>query len=425
MYKKTKGNDRFYFRTRYLFLGLLGLSLLSPAVSAEEDNLFDIERRRGQFPHQEGRMILPMPYSLPGLGSGLMVVGALANIGDSHTDAYAVGLMGDVEGYVLGLEDIHLVDETIIIDLQGHDINKATVQQYSTRGMDSSENDYQYLEVSNFDSFNPQIRFLLNQRRIEFSIGLSYQRANLDRILDKDGNPLQDVNLSEPQRSYYWGLVLDFTDDLYDPRNGVRFALSNSFSPREALDDPDFSVWDSALSLYFPMGKQSTLAFNYRNSRADVKSPGETDATVLSGPDYYNCNLADTACQSLVNNAQAANRNGTAASLGGDSLLRAYPMDRFKGAAMAYFSSEFRWNITEESTPFNYWIWKDVRTSIQLAFFYERGTVAESQSALWDLSRHTIGTGVRMVSASGYAYRLDIAVGDEGAATSIMFNYPW
>ena len=425
MYKKTNEKNQFYLRLRHLFLGLLGLSLLSPVVSAEEAGFFETERRRGQFPQEEGRMILPMPYSLPGLGSGLMVVGALANIDDTPIDAYVVGLLGDVEGFVLGLEDIHLIDKTIIIDLQGNDISKATVQQYPTRGMNSSENDYQFIEVSNIKSFNPQIRFLLNQRQIEFSIGSSYQRVNLDRILDRDSNPLQDLDLSEPQRSYYWGLSLDFTDDAYDPRKGIRFALSNSFSPRESLDDPDFSVWDSSLSIYFPMDKQSTLAFNYRNSRADVESQGETDATVLSGPNHYDCNLADAACQSLVNNAQAANSNGTAASLGGDSLLRAYPMDRFQGAAMAYFSTEFRWNITEESTPFNYWVWKDVRTSIQVAFFYERGTVAESRSGLWDLSRDTIGTGLRMVSASGYTYRLDLAVGDEGSATSIMFNYPW
>ncbi|MDH5710646.1 MAG: hypothetical protein OEZ15_03140 [Gammaproteobacteria bacterium] len=424
MYKNYR-KGQFYFRSRYLFLGLLGFSLLSPVASANEDGFFQSERRRGQFPQQEGRLILPMPYSLPGLGSGLMIVGALANIGDSHTDTYVVGLLGDVEGYVLGLEDIHLVDETVIIDLQGNDISKATVQQYSTRGMDSSKDDYQYLEVSDVEFFNPQIRFLFNQRRVEFSIGSSYQRVNLDRILDKDSNPLQDIDLTEPHRSYFWGVALDFTDDMYDPRKGVSFTLTNSLSPRQSDDAPDFSVWDISMSLYFPMGKQSTLGFNYRNSRAIVDSPGETDAAILAGPNHYNCNLADASCQSLVSNAQAANRNGTAASLGGDSLLRAYPMDRFKGAAMAYFSSEFRWNITEESTPFNYWIWKDVRTSIQVAFFYELGTVAESQSGLWDLSRDTLGVGLRMVSASGYTYRLDLAVGDEGSATSIMFNYPW
>lgn len=418
-----------FSRTSHLLVVFLSLALLAPTVLAGEGGFFDTERRRGQFPQEDGHIFMPMPYSMPGLGSGVMVVGALANMFETPADVYLVGLAGDVEGYVLGLEDIYLIDETLVIGLLDHRISKATAQQYKTRGMNTSKDDFQLVEVSDLQMQDPQLRLLLNQRQIELYVGSFYQSMNIDNVLDKDGVFQYPVGQGQSYRSYYWGILYDGTDDKYDPRKGLRFSLMNSHSPRKTADDPDFSVWDRSLALYFPMGKQSTWAFNYRHSNADVRSQGNADETFLAGKS--GCSLSDAdpqiaaSCLSQVTNAQAANRNGTAASLGGDQFLRAYPMGRFQGAAMAYISTEFRWNLTEEFTPFNYWIWKDVRTSSQVAFFYERGTVAEQQSALWNYYRETVGVGLRMVSASGYTYRFDLAVGDEGMAPTMMFNYPW
>jgi len=86
---------------------------------------------------------------------------------------------------------------------------------------------------------------------------------------------------------------------------------------------------------------------------------------------------------------------------------------------------EFRWNMTEESTPFDYLIWKDVRTGIQYAFFAELGTVSELNNDLWKETRYSVGTGVRLITGSGGVYRADIATGDEGAELIIIFDYPW
>ena len=75
--------------------------------------------------------------------------------------------------------------------------------------------------------------------------------------------------------------------------------------------------------------------------------------------------------------------------------------------------------------PFDYFIWKDTRTGVQFAFFYETGTVAEKRSDLWERSRESYGVGVRMVTGSGSVYRLDVATGDEGTETTVFFFYPW
>ncbi|MBE9541539.1 MAG: hypothetical protein IMF01_04405, partial [Proteobacteria bacterium] len=117
--------------------------------------------------------------------------------------------------------------------------------------------------------------------------------------------------------------------------------------------------------------------------------------------------------------------NGTAKSLGGDERLRSYPRERYSGAHMVYYGTELRWNISEGVKPFNFWIWKDVATGLQLALFYERGSVAETESELGDIWRSSYGAGFRLVSGSGFVYRADIATGEEDTEVTVIFNYPW
>lgn len=75
--------------------------------------------------------------------------------------------------------------------------------------------------------------------------------------------------------------------------------------------------------------------------------------------------------------------------------------------------------------PFDYWIWKDICTGVQAAFFYETGTVAGRRDELGDRYRSSYGTGLRLISASGFVYRADLAAGDEGSEVVVIFNYPF
>ncbi len=105
--------------------------------------------------------------------------------------------------------------------------------------------------------------------------------------------------------------------------------------------------------------------------------------------------------------------------------MRSFPQGRYQGAHTAFIGAEYRWNISQEVKPFDYFIWKDVRTGLQVAFFAEVGTVSETSSQLWAKSRHSVGAGFRLVAASGAVYRADIATGDEGREAIIIFDYPW
>ena len=62
---------------------------------------------------------------------------------------------------------------------------------------------------------------------------------------------------------------------------------------------------------------------------------------------------------------------------------------------------------------------------LQLALFYERGSVCEKISELGDITRSTYGAGFRLVSASGFVYRADFSSGDEGEEMIMTFSYPW
>ncbi len=127
----------------------------------------------------------------------------------------------------------------------------------------------------------------------------------------------------------------------------------------------------------------------------------------------------------MIYNQILANKNGTSTTLGGRTRLRSYPEMRFSGAHSEFFGSELRWNWTEESTPFDLFFMKDIRTSVQSALFYEKGSVAESVSDLGKNEKKSYGGGLRVVTGAGLVYRLDIAYGDEGYQYTMILNYPW
>ncbi|MDH5736631.1 MAG: hypothetical protein OEY87_10960, partial [Gammaproteobacteria bacterium] len=185
------------------------------------------------------------------------------------------------------------------------------------------------------------------------------------------------------------------------------------------------------MSVYLPVGRYSTLAFNVLRSDARVKQPGETDSVVLQAEQGINCTdptltaQEQQFCLEVINNTIAHNTYGTATSLGGFSYLRSYPQGRYNAAHTRFYGSEFRWNLTDEFTPFDLFVMKDVRTAMQVAFFLEFGSTADTRSHVGDTWRESYGVGLRMVTASGVVFRADFAYGHEGFEPQIFIGYPW
>lgn len=405
---------------------LIGLTGICPSADA-------IERRRDQFTKEPGYYIVPMPYSLPGVGDGLIIGGAMNNIADTHSDLIGFALFGDLQGGGLLSLDNHLIPNNLIIDFSAQHLSKAAVRSYYTRGMSSSEDDYIVSSLHDNDYLATRLTGTWFDRKLEVYGGILNTRSNLTAIRDKDGNLIQDTSNSAEENTtlYTLGLRLDWTDDYQDPRNGVRYQLSRWWSNPKLSTSPDYYQLEHNLTGYLPMGKQSTWLFNYFQSDAHVTRQGSTDYATVESQLGLNCSdpgltaAQQLQCQQFVNAAIANNQYGTAQSLGGWGRLRSYPEGRYKGAHTRFVGSEFRWNVTEEFTPFDIWIAKDIRTTIQVAFFYERGTVADTTSELGNIWRQSYGTGIRMVTASGLVFRGDVANGSEGVEVSVIIGYPW
>lgn len=406
-------------------LGLILLMLCTAFPAAA------MERRREQFPTEPSYLIVPFPYSLPGIGDGIVWTALGGNLLGTHTDVYVLGVTGDAGGNIIGLEDIHLLPETVILDLNIQNLNKAVVNNYESRGMESNQDDFSLIELNRVKSVSAQLRLTLLDRMFELGVGMERQDISVVRIRDSEGGIIADLADPFEQRTdkRFVSVLVDYTDDYNDPRRGVRLRTVVSHTPPNTDNDPDFYVWDYSLSGYIPVGSISTLLLYYFQSDADVRRKGNTNPADIQAELGLNCAPLDTQCllveQQLIQTFVNSRSNGTSTSLGGDERLRSYPGDRFQGAHTMFFAAEFRWNLTEESTPFNYFIWKDVRTNVQWAFFAETGSVGETRDEVGDTFRSSVGTGLRLISGSGYAYRADIATGSEGAEVTVIFNYPF
>lgn len=390
------------------------------------------ERRKDQNPTQPAHLIVPLPYSKPGVGEGLVVLGTLTNVAETTADISAAYVGGDAEGAILNGSEVPLYSDVLFLNFFLQDINKAAVNNYSIRGINNTDkNDFTILDLSVAKETNIGLNLNFYDRRLNFDYSYSQFEFQIDAIRDNNGTLI--TTLSKPfvnsGDSEKLGFSVDLTDDYLDARKGLRFEMVYQNHKATTLKQPDFYTLDYNLLGYIPIAESDTLVINYYQSDAHVRRKGDTDPTNIRAELNSNCGVGDTVClateQELVDNYIKARTYGTARSLGGDLRLRSFPQGRYQGAHTAFLGVEYRWNISQEVKPFDYYIWKDVRTGLQLAFFAEVGSVSETASALWGEKRYSYGTGLRLVAASGAVYRADIARGDEGTEVIVIFDYPW
>lgn len=347
------------------------------------------ERRKDQFLTDPGYYVVPTPYSIPGLGSGLILVAAMTNIKQTHSDVYGFAATGDIKGYGIFGTEIHLLEKTLTLDLSLTSFDKATSQVYFQRGMLTSKEDYVLAELDRSDFIGGRLTYTAFDRRVEFYALIYKNESRLAAIRDRDGNLIQaavnsKLNASE---NFTYGIRIDLTDDYVDPRRGLRFESSARHSPQDTDNAPDFDIIEFNLTGYLPVGQQDTLALNYFQADTHVNRSGQTDAAIVESELGLDCSSGSVEnqanCQRFVNDTVAQNTFGSVGALGGLSRLRSYPEGRFNGSHARFIGVEYRWNIIEKTRPFDFFIAKDVRTAIQLSAFYERGAIADNRDELW------------------------------------------
>jgi hypothetical protein len=279
-----------------------------------------------------------------------------------------------------------------------------------------------------------QTTLTFDQRRYEMFVRMLSWQNRLLEVLDKNNQAFAGVDTSQKRgNSYSIGGSLDLTDDRLDPRNGARFEFSSRLPNSNNADESEYFVNDYNFSAYAPTRQWDTLAFNLFYSRAHVTRQGLTDTTLLQQRHGLNCTQYPVgsdrdACQSaeakLLAGKLANNQYGTASALGGTQRLRSYDNGRFYAGQALFYGVEYRWNLTDERTPFNIFVAQGIRTGIQLAAFWERGMVADEFGQLFKNGRESHGIGARVV-LSGVIIRFDLAQGREGVQSQLFITYPW
>lgn len=428
-----KALTSFYHRSFTWLLRSIALAgilcLFTVTVSAIE-----MERRKDQFENTPGYLIIPAPYNYPGIGGGMMLVAYAGNTLETSTDLVLVTFSGEAEGYFSFINEVFVVPDYVYLNLNRMHITSFGVNNYSSRGMESEKDDYTIFVGDKYIQNNAELALTLFERRLEVSVGTFNSVGRLKEIRDSEGELITKIEDPEDfnTRSNRIRTRFDLTDDFNDPRSGLRVVLTGNQQFAEEPGSPEFNVMSYDISYFIPFLKDSTWGFNLYRSDAYVTKEGDTDleGLQLAGgiqqcsyvPDSASCEKAIT---EDAQNTYNSNKNGTSMFLGGTGRLRSYPQGRYQAAHTLFYGTEFRWNVNTERLDLDLYFLSDIMQALQVAFFWEQGSVTEEEADLGSIVRSSYGAGARLVTESGNVYRFDVATGDEGTEVIIMFQYPW
>jgi len=418
---------------------LLSLCLFSFFI-VDAVHAFEIDRRREQFKKQYGQLFVPLPYSLPGLGTGLLFIGNFGNIADTNTDFAAIGGIGDAEFIFTFLDELFLAPDLLYLQyLRAHGF-KFALQQYSSRGMNTSKNDFKYGIGNSWDLDSPTLKLTFMDRMLEIGLGFNKQSGKFQKFVTPDENdptkqgetvatfePGLEINIAN---KIEFSTRVDYTDDYRDPRKGIRNSLFLDSQTATISSEPSFDVVTNDLQIYIPFLEKRTIVYDLQISDAYVTKKGETNIEVLKNKNGYNLCYSNSACEAnaenLANTELAVDSNGTSLPLGGGERLRSFPEGRFQGAHTIYYAAEFRWNYSSSGGEhLDLFFIQDLVEELQVAFFFEQGSVSETKSELGKTVKTSFGSGFRLLSGSGNLYRADFATGNEGPNFSVIIQYPW
>ena len=261
---------------KILFTLLVGVLCLSQTIQA-----FEIERRRDQFTKQYGQLFAPLPYSLPGLGTGLLLVGSFANIADTNADFALIGGVGDAQFVFTFLDELFIAPDLLYLQyLKAHGF-KFAINQYNSRGMDTEKNDFKYAIGNYWDFDAPTFKLTFYDRMLEFGLGLNKQKGKFEKFVapDEDDPTKQGETVAtfDPpleqtiSDKVEFSTRIDYTDDYKDPRKGIRNIFYYDIQNASKDSDPSFDVVTNDLQIYVPVLEMSTIVFDLQMSDAIVK----------------------------------------------------------------------------------------------------------------------------------------------------------
>jgi hypothetical protein len=406
---------------------LLFLFCWSSTVSAI---LFE---RRKTFESELSWFVYPVVGSIPGVQDFYGLGGSVSGIAGSESDITIISLRGKAEYF----DDDFQIDIFSIFDIPLFS-NHLTFTWFSTkirnagwpegeRGIDSDPNSMYYLLASEVDASGGEISVNVLANQLEFYYAYSDASVKPYGLVDPNGTfyNAQNAGIIESPRGYRYGLYLDDTDNRRDPRIGYRFQYEKWGQPSSRAGNSEYFQEDYNLSGYIPVlaeGK-GVLVLNQFYGSSTVIKKGTIDQS-----QFFCNNIEAPGCQAILDELYARQvaeaENGKATSLGGTNRLRGYSTNRFYDSYTNFRGAEFRWYVHEVQQAFNFFLEKGTFAGLQLAFFYEQGTVSPDKASLWKNMRSSYGAGTRFIFNT-IIVRIDRGFGKEGGETTLFVGYPF
>jgi len=64
------------------------------------------DRRKDQNPTQPAHLVVPLPYSKPGIGDGVVLVGTVSNVAETTADITGLLVTGDDKGNIVNGSEV-------------------------------------------------------------------------------------------------------------------------------------------------------------------------------------------------------------------------------------------------------------------------------------------------------------------------------
>ena len=387
--------------------------------------------------------VVPFPLSVPGVQKAWFVAGAVQDIIlPGVDDGYFDVLMGfgqgegakwfegkKFRGGALIILDFPIISKNFTLS-PGIEYFEILSYPQSERGIDSDPDRTLYLLGEKGYIFNGEVSYYMFERQLEFFY--TYFKFDYDPYgyVDYDDNFIspKEAGMSNTPHIDRFGVLLDDTDSRLDPRIGYSIQLERWDWPSRIGIDPEFYQYDLDISGYFPIQEQKlVLVANQFFSTTEVKKDGTVDKSrfICTSAQLY----LNPACQNftdqLYERSIEESKKGRATALGGRNRLRGYREARFFDSHTNFRALELRWYIKEAQIDFDFILEKGVFAGIQLAFFYEQGTVSpDLGSSYWSNFRDSYGIASRFLFNTTVA-RMDFGFSDEGKELTVWYGYPF
>ena len=389
--------------------------------------------RRKTFDSEIAWFVFPVIGSIPGVQDFYGLGGTVSGIGGSESDITAVSLRGKAEYFdddfqidILSIFDIPLFTERLTFTWFSTKIRNVAWPE-GQRGIDSDPDSMYYLLASKVEASGGELSANIFDNQLEAYYGYTDAAVKPYGLVDPSGTfyNAQNAGIIESPRGYRYGLYLDDTDNRRDPRIGYRFQYEKWGQPSSREGNSEYYQEDFNLSGYIPVLSENkgVLVLNQFFGSSTVLKKGTVDQS------QFVCdNTAKPGCQAILNELYARRvaeaENGKATSLGGTNRLRGYRTNRFYDSYTNFRGVEFRWYVHEVQKAFNYILEKGTFAGLQLALFYEEGTVSPDKGSLWKNMRTSYGAGTRFLFNT-IIVRIDRGFGEEGGQTTFFVGYPF